>query len=89
MHLQLLFSLSGMLNNQARNTLILFRWVSVYHKVKFSDSNTHQPNIVDAIIVRPEQTSSNQRNILQWFDTVLVRGKQDSIHGVNSKHHSH
>lgn len=78
---------TGMLNNQARNTLIPFRWVSIYHKVKFSDSDTDQSNIVDAIYVRPAQTGSKQRNILQRFDTVLVSGKRDSIHGVHGKYH--
>jgi hypothetical protein len=79
---------AGTLNNQARNTLIPFRWVSVFHKIKFSHSDTNESNIVDAIYVRPEQTDSQGRTIPSRFDTVLVRGKRDNIHGVNGKHHS-
>ena len=74
------------LNDQARNALIPFRSVSVFHKVKFSQSGTSKSDIVDAVHVRPEQTDSQGRIIPSRFDTVLVRGKQDNIHGVNGKH---
>jgi hypothetical protein len=36
----------GTLNDRARNTLIPFRWVSVFHKVKFSHSDTSESDIV-------------------------------------------
>jgi hypothetical protein len=80
---------TGTLNNQARNTLIPFRSVSVFHKVKFSrvGSNTSESDIVDVVHVRPEQTDSQGRAVPARFDTVLVRGKQDNIHGVNGRHH--
>jgi hypothetical protein len=80
---------TGTLNNRARNTLIPFHWVSVFHKIKFAHSGTNDSeiNIVDTVWVRPEQTDSQGRIIPSRFDTVLVRGKRDSIHGVNGKHH--
>ncbi|KAN0103742.1 hypothetical protein V8E52_011679, partial [Russula decolorans] len=73
----------GTLNDRARNTLIPFRWVSVFHKVKFSHSDTSESDIVDAVYVRPEQTDPQGRTIPSRFDTILVRGKRDNIHGVN------
>jgi hypothetical protein len=79
----------GTLNDRARNTLIPFRWVSVFHKVKFSHSDTSESDIVDAVYVRPEQTDPQGRTIPSCFDTILVRGKRDNIHGVNGKHHSY
>ena len=79
---------TGTLNNEATNMLIPFRWVSVYHKVKFACSDTGKSDIVDAVYVRPKQTDPRGRTIPARFDTVLVRGKQDNIHGVNGKHHS-
>ena len=61
---------------QARgeNTLIPFRTVPVYHKVKFiaSDQRDNNPDTVDAIHARPEQMDSQQRVIPARFDTVLV-----------------
>lgn len=77
----------GTLNNQARNTLIPFRSVSVFHKIKFSRSDTSESDIVDVVHVRPEQMDAQGRAVPSRFDTVLLRGKQDNIHGVNGKHH--
>ena len=74
------------LDNQARNTLIPFHWVSVFHKIKFICSDTNESNVVDAIHVRPGQTDSEGHTIPPHFDTVLVHGKQDNIHRVNGKH---
>jgi len=76
------------LNNRARSTLIPFHWVSVLHNVKFACSDTSDSDIVDAIYVRPKQTDSKGCTIpppAPQFDTILVCGKQDNIHGVNGK----
>ena len=73
------------LNNRARNTLIPFHWVSVFHKIKFACSDTSNSDIIDAVYVRPKQMDSEGCTIPSRFDTVLVRGKQDNIHGVNGK----
>ena len=44
---------------------------------------------MDAFHVRPAQIDSQRRAIPPRFDTVLVHGKQDNIHGVNGMHHPH
>ena len=64
----------------AADTLIPFRSVPVYHKIKFQLSG--HADVVDAVHVRPEQTDSRGRRIPSRFDTVLIRGaSQDSTHG--------
>ncbi|KAI9457974.1 hypothetical protein BJY52DRAFT_1204447 [Lactarius psammicola] len=65
----------------AADTLIPFRSVPVYHKIKFQ-SNGH-PEVVDSVHVRPEQKDSRGRRIPSRFDTVLIRGAQNSVHGNN------
>lgn len=52
-------------------TLIPFRTVPVYHKVRFTASSG-EPETVDTIHARPEQTDSRGRLIPARFDTVLV-----------------
>jgi hypothetical protein len=75
------------IRTRGAETLIPFRTVPVYHKVKFvadaSDHNSSKPDIVDAVLARPEQTDSQGRVVPARFDTVLVRS---SSHGerVNS-----
>ena len=79
------------LRNWARNLLISFRAVPVYHKIKFTSSDSSlEPDIVDAVFVRPEQKDTHGRIIPSRFDTVLVRGKEEGqIHGTNGKHTSY
>jgi hypothetical protein len=72
------------LRARAANTLIPFRSVPVYHKIKFQQKG--HPEVVDSILVRPEQTDSHGRRIPSRFDTALVRsGSQDSMRGINGK----
>jgi hypothetical protein len=75
------------LNNEARNMLIPFCWVSIYHKIKFTGSDTNVFNIVDAVYVQSKHTDPSGCTIPMWFDTVLVHGKEDNIHRVNGKHY--
>ncbi|KAI9433897.1 hypothetical protein H4582DRAFT_2112690 [Lactarius indigo] len=66
----------------AEDTLIPFRSVPVYHRIKFTNYNTSE--IVDVVHVRPEQKDTRGRPVPSRFDTVLVRGKsQDIVHGSN------
>ncbi|KAI9448874.1 hypothetical protein BJY52DRAFT_1206479 [Lactarius psammicola] len=65
----------------AADTLIPFRSVPVHHRIKFS--NLDNSEIVDAIQVRPEQKDMRGRAIPSRFDTVLVRGKSQVMHGSN------
>ncbi|KAH9166786.1 hypothetical protein EDB89DRAFT_2075512 [Lactarius sanguifluus] len=70
------------LRSLAADTLIPFRSVPTYHKIKFR-SNGH-PEVVDSIHVWPEQKDSRGRRIPSRFDTALVRdGSQNSTRGNN------
>jgi len=68
-------------------TLIPFRTVPVYHKVKFTASdqsdNNSEPEIFDTIHARPEQTDSQGRLIPARFDTVLVRSSSHASERAN------
>jgi hypothetical protein len=79
---------------RAADTLIPFRSVSVYHKIKFTVSgalSADENEIVDAVHVRPEQVDVRGRTIPPRFDTVLVRSqtrrsthcKLDLLHILN------
>ncbi|KAF8266478.1 hypothetical protein EI94DRAFT_1849530 [Lactarius quietus] len=68
------------LSQLAADTLIPFHSVPVHHKIKFTNSNN---TIVDSIQIQPEQKDARGRSIPSHFDTVLVRGKNDSVHGIN------
>jgi hypothetical protein len=77
------------LDVRAVNTLLPFRSVSVFHKVKFTSSDPESDEIVDAVHVRPEQKDVQGRVIPPRFDTVLVRSQsQDSAHQKDRKFQS-
>ena len=68
------------LRGLAADTLIPFRSVPVYHKIKFQLYG--HPDVVDTIHIQPEQKDSCRCQIPSHFDTVLVRGaSQDGMHG--------
>ncbi|KAF8265448.1 hypothetical protein EI94DRAFT_1858251 [Lactarius quietus] len=72
------------LRARASDTLIPFRTVPVYHRIKFiAASSTDNSEIVDCVVIRPEQNDTHGRIVPGRFDTVLVRGTQDVIHGNN------
>ena len=72
---------------RSRNVLIPFSSVHVFHKIKFTCSESG--DIVDTIHVRVEKRDSNGRTIPSRFDTVLVRGRDsNSIHGANGERYS-
>jgi hypothetical protein len=54
----------------AEDTLLPFRSVPVYHKIKFV--STSDSGIIDTIHVRPEQRDARGRLIPSRFDTVIV-----------------
>jgi hypothetical protein len=58
---------------RAADTLIPFRTVPVFHKIKFTIGDNASSEIVDAIHIRPEQVDSQGRMIPPRFDTVLVQ----------------
>jgi hypothetical protein len=64
-------SLSGRaLRDRGENTLIPFRHVPVFHKIKFGNRDG---SVIDSIHIRPEQVDKNGRIIPARFDTALVR----------------
>jgi hypothetical protein len=74
------------LRARAADTLLPFRSVSVFHRIKFtSTGRSDDSDIVDGAIVRPEQKDARGRIIPSRFDTVLVRGKHQDIHGNNGE----
>ncbi|KAI9456715.1 hypothetical protein BJY52DRAFT_1204730 [Lactarius psammicola] len=75
----------AMLRTRAADTLIPFQSLPVFHRMKFtSSSNPEDSEIVDSVVVRPEQRDARGRIVPSRFDTVLVRGKhQDVMHGTN------
>ncbi|KAH8986507.1 hypothetical protein EDB83DRAFT_2240317 [Lactarius deliciosus] len=64
----------------AEDTLLPFRHVPVFHKIKFV--STPDRDIIDVVHVRPDQKDTRRRTIPSRFDTVIVRSRlQDSAHG--------
>ena len=62
---------------QGAETLIPFRAVPVYHKVKFiASEHNGKPEVVDSIHARPEQMDPKGRVIPARFDTVLVQSSE-------------
>jgi hypothetical protein len=75
------------LRAQVSDTLIPFRSVPVFHRIKFtSTDNSDNSETVDSVVIRPEQKDTHGHIIPSRFDTVLVHGKQqDVLHGNNSE----
>ena len=55
----------------AEDTLLPFRTVPVFHKIKFVSTDSE---VIDAVHVRPDQRDARGRPIPSRFDTVLVQG---------------
>ncbi|KAH9009338.1 hypothetical protein EDB84DRAFT_1280521, partial [Lactarius hengduanensis] len=67
------------LRGLAEDTLLPFRHVPVFHKIKFV--STPDLDIIDVVHVRLDQKDACRRTIPSRFDTVIVRGKpQDGAH---------
>jgi hypothetical protein len=63
---------------RAEDTLIPFRAVPVFHRIRFVASNNDDKSYtVDAVYVRPEQIDSHARTVPSRFDTVLIYNGQD------------
>jgi len=75
------------LRARASDTLIPFRTVPVFHRIKFTSTcNSDKSEIVDSVVIRPEQNDTRGRIVPPRFDTVLVHGAhQDAIHGNNGE----
>ena len=71
--------------SRAADTLIPFRSVPVFHKVKFTSKLTS--DIIDAVHVRPEQSDVHGRVIPARFDTVLIRESSPGRVCANGEFH--
>ncbi|KAI9454588.1 hypothetical protein BJY52DRAFT_1205245 [Lactarius psammicola] len=72
------------LHTWAADTLLPFQSVPVFNQVKFaSREGSEDSKIVDSVVIRPEQKDTHGRTVPEWFDTVLVHGGQDIMHGNN------
>ncbi|KAH9170751.1 hypothetical protein EDB89DRAFT_1853161, partial [Lactarius sanguifluus] len=71
------------LRARAADTLLPFCTIPVFHRIKFTTGNSDDSEIVDSVVVRPEQNDTHGRVIPSRFDTVLVRGTRQDIHGNN------
>src|SRR6266702_113346 len=74
------------LRARAADTLLPFRSIPVFHRIKFtSTSNSDNSEIVDSVVIRPEQNDTHGSVVPSRFDTVLVRGRHQAIHGNNGE----
>ena len=76
---------AAVLRTRSADTLIPFRSVPVFHRIKFtSDANGSDTN--DSVVVRPEQFDTHGRTVPSRFDTVIVCGEHDAtMHGNNGE----
>jgi hypothetical protein len=64
------------------NIYLPFSQVPVYHTMKFTkNSSLRQSEIVDAIHTRPERRDPHGRTIPSRFNTVLIKGRDQSGQG--------
>ena len=75
---------------RAGDTLIPFQSVPVFHRIKFtSSSNSEGSEIIDSVVVWPEHRDARGHVVPSQFDPVLVRGRQDVMHGSNGTYQSY
>ncbi|KAI9429981.1 hypothetical protein H4582DRAFT_2114026 [Lactarius indigo] len=71
---------TAVLRALAEDTLLPFRHVPVFHKIKFA--STPDPEVIDVVHVQPDQRDAHGHTIPSRFDTVIVRSRpQDSARG--------
>jgi hypothetical protein len=72
----------------AADTLLQFRSVPVFHRIKFSNSNADDSEIVDSVVVQPEQLDTHGHTVPSRFDTVVVQDGHNThtmVHGNNGE----
>jgi hypothetical protein len=67
------------LRTRAEDTLIPFRTVPVFHKMRFvaTSGDCDKPETGDSVHTRPEYIDTRGRIVPSRFDTVLVHNEQD------------
>lgn len=74
--------------DKAKDTLLPFRSVPVFHKIRFvatRDRDNLNEDTVDAVHVRPEQTDSHGQIVPSRFDTVIIDNGQVRARGKKRK----
>ena len=76
---------AAVLRARSADTLLPFRSVPVFHRVKFSTtSDTDHFDVSDSLVVRPEHLDTHGRIVPSRFDTVVVQNGHDAVvHGNN------
>lgn len=70
------------LRKKAEDTLIPFRAVPIFHRIKFTTRNNYDKSeVVDSVHVQPEQADLHGRITPSRFDTVLVRNGRSGTQG--------
>ena len=60
-------ALVAVLHARAADTLLPFQSVPVFHRIKFSSSNTDDSKICDSVVVRPKQLDTCGRTVPSHF----------------------
>jgi len=72
------------LRQRAEDTLIPFRGVPVFHKIKFTQSgHLGESEISDTVYAQPEGVDTHSQIIPAHFDTIIVH--QDNVRGQGNK----
>ncbi|KAF8256711.1 hypothetical protein EI94DRAFT_1640016, partial [Lactarius quietus] len=72
------------LKDLAKNTLLPFRTVPVFHKIKYL--STHDSEVIDTVHVWPEQSNVRGNPIPSRFDTVIIQqGSQTQVGAHRNK----
>jgi hypothetical protein len=72
----------------AADTLLPFRSVPVFHRIKFSTGHAGDSEICDSVVVRPEHLDTHGCTVPSRFDTVVVQdghNTQTLVHGNNGE----
>ena len=77
---------AAVLRARSADTLLPFRSVPVFHRIKFFTSNADHSNVSDSVVVRPEHRDTHGRTVPSRFDTVVVQdGHSTAVHGNNGE----
>jgi hypothetical protein len=76
---------AAVLRARSADTLLPFRSVPVFHRVKFTSSDAGDSDTNDAVVVRPEHVDTHGRTVPSRFDTVIVCGRNAVMHGTDGE----
>ena len=78
---------AAVLRRHSADTLLPFRTVPVFHRIKFTTSNDSDiSDICDGVIIRPKHVDTHRCKVPSRFDTVVVWGEHKAgMHGNNGE----